>query len=122
METTLTQSLGVVMAAHDGPNIPFLEVGGVLAVAVIVGVAAFARRLGKAFAKVEPAGELALKCGGGASGILVSSTARDAGLAGVNLPLERRQERLVDERGFAGTRNAGHAHEATQGDFQVHIL
>jgi monovalent cation/hydrogen antiporter len=47
MGTTLTQSLGVAMAAHESPNvIPFLEVGGVIAVAVIVGVAAFARRLG----------------------------------------------------------------------------
>jgi len=40
-------------------------------------------RLGKAFAKVEAAGETTLRCGGGASGILVSSTARDAGIAGM---------------------------------------
>jgi UDP-N-acetylmuramate dehydrogenase len=40
-------------------------------------------RLGKAFAKVEPIDAATLKCGGGASGILVSSTARDAGIAGV---------------------------------------
>jgi len=40
-------------------------------------------RLGKAFAKVEPIDATAIRCGGGASGILVSSTARDAGIAGV---------------------------------------
>lgn len=45
------------------------------------GVPGVVVRLGKAFAKVERAGDTALKCGGGASGILVSSTARDAGIA-----------------------------------------
>lgn len=40
-------------------------------------------RLGKPFAKVEALDATTLKCGGGASGILVSSTARDAGIAGV---------------------------------------
>ncbi|MEQ1510355.1 MAG: UDP-N-acetylmuramate dehydrogenase [Sphingopyxis sp.] len=40
-------------------------------------------RLGKAFAKVEIADETALRCGGGASGILVSSSARDAGIGGL---------------------------------------
>ncbi len=40
-------------------------------------------RLGKAFAKVERIDAVRLRCGGGASGILVSSTARDAGVAGV---------------------------------------
>ncbi|BBB11393.1 UDP-N-acetylenolpyruvoylglucosamine reductase [Sphingopyxis sp. FD7] len=40
-------------------------------------------RLGKAFAKVEAIDEITLRCGGGASGILVSSTARDAGIAGM---------------------------------------
>jgi UDP-N-acetylmuramate dehydrogenase len=39
-------------------------------------------RLGKAFAKVEKLDKVTLNCGGGASGILVSSTARDAGIAG----------------------------------------
>jgi len=39
-------------------------------------------RLGKAFARVSAAGT-DLTCGGGASGILVSSTARDAGIGGV---------------------------------------
>jgi UDP-N-acetylmuramate dehydrogenase len=40
-------------------------------------------RLGKAFAKVEVIDATTLRCGGGASGILVSSTARDAGIAGM---------------------------------------
>ena len=40
-------------------------------------------RLGKAFAKVERVDEVTLNCGGGASGILVSSTARDHGIAGL---------------------------------------
>ncbi len=40
-------------------------------------------RLGKAFAKVSKTDDLTLDCGGGASGILVSSTARDAGIAGL---------------------------------------
>jgi len=40
-------------------------------------------RLGKAFAKIERLDEVTLRCGGGASGILVSSTARDAGIAGL---------------------------------------
>jgi len=39
-------------------------------------------RLGKPFAKVERVDDVTLRCGGGASGILVSSTARDAGIAG----------------------------------------
>ncbi len=46
------------------------------------GVAGVVVRLGKPFAKVAADG-LTLICGGGASGILVSSTARDAGIAGV---------------------------------------
>ncbi|MEO5866512.1 MAG: UDP-N-acetylmuramate dehydrogenase [Sphingomonas sp.] len=40
-------------------------------------------RLGKAFAQVEASDGITLRCGGGASGILVSSTARDAGIGGV---------------------------------------
>ena len=47
------------------------------------GVPGVVVRLGKPFAKVERLDATALKCGGGASGILVSSTARDAGIAGV---------------------------------------
>ena len=47
------------------------------------GVPGVAVRLGKAFAKVERLDATTLRCGGGASGILVSSTARDAGIAGI---------------------------------------
>jgi len=47
------------------------------------GVPGVVVRLGKAFAKVERLDATTLRCGGGASGILVSSTARDAGIAGV---------------------------------------
>ena len=47
------------------------------------GVAGVVVRLGKAFSKIERIDEVTLRCGGGASGILVSSTARDAGIAGL---------------------------------------
>jgi UDP-N-acetylmuramate dehydrogenase len=47
------------------------------------GVAGVVIRLGKAFAAIERVDETTLRCGGGASGILVSSTARDAGIAGL---------------------------------------
>jgi UDP-N-acetylmuramate dehydrogenase len=47
------------------------------------GVSGVVVRLGKAFAKVERLDDTTLRCGGGASGILVSSTARDAGIAGI---------------------------------------
>lgn len=47
------------------------------------GVPGVVVRLGKPFAKVERLDETTLVCGGGASGILVSSTARDAGIAGL---------------------------------------
>lgn len=40
-------------------------------------------RLGKPFSTVEVRRDGVLECGGGASGILVSSTARDAGIAGL---------------------------------------
>jgi UDP-N-acetylmuramate dehydrogenase len=62
-----------VMALGLGSNL-IVRDGGVKGVVV---------RLGKAFAKVETAGDLVLDCGGGASGILVSSTARDNGIAGL---------------------------------------
>ncbi|MFD1789085.1 UDP-N-acetylmuramate dehydrogenase [Sphingomonas floccifaciens] len=61
-----------VMALGLGSNL-IVRDGGVPGVVV---------RLGKPFAKVVADG-LTLTCGGGASGILVSSTARDAGIAGV---------------------------------------
>lgn len=62
-----------VMALGLGSNL-IVRDGGVSGVVV---------RLGKAFAKVETTSELTLACGGGASGILVSSTARDAGISGL---------------------------------------
>ena len=62
-----------VMALGLGSNL-IIRDGGVSGVVV---------RLGKAFAKVELAGDLVLNCGGGASGILVSSTARDNAIAGL---------------------------------------
>jgi UDP-N-acetylmuramate dehydrogenase len=40
-------------------------------------------RLGKAFAKVACTNAMTLECGAGASGILVSSTARDKGISGL---------------------------------------
>ncbi len=62
-----------VMALGLGSNM-IVRDGGVPGVVV---------RLGKAFAKVERIDDLTLNCGGGASGILVSSTARDNGIAGL---------------------------------------
>lgn len=47
------------------------------------GVPGFVVRLGKAFAKVATMDAVTLDCGAGASGILVSSTARDEGIAGL---------------------------------------
>ena len=65
------------------PQVPVMALG--LGSNMIVrdgGVPGVVIRLGKAFAKVTADG-VTLTCGGGASGILVSSTARDAGVAGV---------------------------------------
>jgi UDP-N-acetylmuramate dehydrogenase len=62
-----------VMALGLGSNL-IVRDGGVPGVVV---------RLGKAFAKIDRVDENTLRCGGGASGILVSSTARDAGIAGL---------------------------------------
>jgi UDP-N-acetylmuramate dehydrogenase len=62
-----------VMALGLGSNL-IVRDGGVPGVVV---------RLGKAFAQVERLDATTLRCGGGASGILVSSTARDAGIGGV---------------------------------------
>ena len=66
------------------PAIPLMALG--LGSNMIVrdgGVPGVVVRLGKAFAKVTEIAEHTLQCGGGASGILVSSTARDAGIAGL---------------------------------------
>lgn len=62
-----------VMALGLGSNL-IIRDGGVRGVVV---------RLGKAFAKVACIDPVTLACGGGASGILVSSTARDNGIAGL---------------------------------------
>ncbi len=62
-----------VMALGFGSNM-IVRDGGVPGVVV---------RLGKTFAGVEKLDETTLRCGGGASGILVSSTARDAGIGGL---------------------------------------
>ncbi len=47
------------------------------------GVRGVVVRLGKAFSSIVRLGPTTIECGGGASGILVSSTARDAGIAGL---------------------------------------
>ena len=62
-----------VMALGLGSNL-IVRDGGVSGVVV---------RLGKPFATVEAIDATTLRCGGGASGILVSSTARDKGIAGL---------------------------------------
>jgi UDP-N-acetylmuramate dehydrogenase len=62
-----------VMALGLGSNL-IIRDGGVPGVVV---------RLGKAFAGCAVTGENELTCGGGASGILVASTARDNGIAGL---------------------------------------
>ena len=66
------------------PEIPVMGLG--LGSNLIVrdgGVPGVVVRLGKPFATVERLDATTLRCGGGASGILVSSAARDAGIAGV---------------------------------------
>lgn len=62
-----------VMALGLGSNL-IVRDGGVPGVVV---------RLGKPFATAERRDATTIVCGGGASGILVSSTARDAGIAGL---------------------------------------
>ena len=66
------------------PDVPVMALG--LGSNMIVrdgGVPGVVVRLGKPFAKISRVDEVTLRCGGGASGILVSSTARDAGIAGL---------------------------------------
>lgn len=66
------------------PAVPVMALG--LGSNMIVrdgGVAGVVVRLGKPFANVEAIDSVTLSCGGGASGILVSSTARDAGIGGL---------------------------------------
>lgn len=76
------EDLSAFLADLD-PTVPVMGLG--LGSNMIVrdgGVPGVVVRLGKPFAKVLAEG-MELKCGGGASGILVSSTARDAGIAGL---------------------------------------
>jgi UDP-N-acetylmuramate dehydrogenase len=71
------------LAALD-PTIPVMALG--LGSNLIVrdgGVPGVVVRLGKAFAQVTSVDDLTLDCGAGASGILVSSTARDKAIAGL---------------------------------------
>jgi UDP-N-acetylmuramate dehydrogenase len=66
------------------PHVPVMPLG--LGSNLIVrdgGVEGVVVRLGKAFAKIGQLDETTIRCGGGASGILVSSTARDHGIAGL---------------------------------------
>ena len=66
------------------PNMPVMALG--LGSNLIVrdgGVPGVVVRLGKAFAKVTTGEHYYVTAGGGASGILVSSTSRDAGIAGL---------------------------------------
>jgi len=75
--------LGDFLAELD-PDVPVMALG--LGSNLIVrdgGVPGVTVRLGKPFATVEKVDATSLRCGGGASGILVSSTARDAGIGGV---------------------------------------
>jgi UDP-N-acetylmuramate dehydrogenase len=62
-----------VMALGLGSNL-IVRDGGVPGVVV---------RLGKPFSRIETIDAVTLRCGGGASGIFVSSSARDAGIAGL---------------------------------------
>jgi len=78
-----TADLSAFLAALD-PAVPVLPLG--LGSNLIVrdgGVPGVVIRLGKPFAKVSAIDATTLVCGGGASGILVSSSARDAGIGGV---------------------------------------
>lgn len=67
-----------------GTSVPVMALG--LGSNMIVrdgGVPGVVIRLGKPFAQVEVSGDNIVTCGGGAHGILVASTARDAGVAGL---------------------------------------
>ncbi len=78
-----TADLADFLAALD-PEMPVMGLG--LGSNMIVrdgGVPGVVVRLGKPFASAERIEATSLRCGGGASGILVSSTARDAGIGGV---------------------------------------
>ncbi len=83
LEPADVEDLADFLAALD-PAVPVMGLG--LGSNMIVrdgGVPGVVVRLGKPFARVERLDGETLRCGGGASGILVSSAARDAGIAGV---------------------------------------
>ena len=66
------------------PHVPVMALG--LGSNLIVrdgGLPGVVVRLGKAFATIEQLDEMTIRCGGGTSGILVSSTARNHGIAGL---------------------------------------
>jgi len=78
-----TADLSAFMAELE-PAVPVMALG--LGSNLIVrdgGVPGVVVRLGKPFATAERYDSTTLRCGGGASGILVSSAARDAGIGGV---------------------------------------
>ncbi|WP_242182573.1 UDP-N-acetylmuramate dehydrogenase [Sphingomonas sp. CARO-RG-8B-R24-01] len=82
-EPSDAEDLAQFLAALD-PSVPVMPLG--LGSNLIVrdgGVPGVVIRLGKPFAKVAAIDATTLVCGGGASGILVSSSARDAGIGGV---------------------------------------
>jgi UDP-N-acetylmuramate dehydrogenase len=77
------QDLSDLLSALD-PAVPVMAIG--LGSNLIIrdgGVPGVVVRLGKPFATVEALEATTLVCGGGTSGILVSSTARDKGIAGL---------------------------------------
>ena len=75
--------LSAFLAGLD-PDVPVMALG--LGSNLIIrdgGVPGVVVRLGKPFAKAAAIDAITLRCGGGASGILVSSTARDAEIGGI---------------------------------------
>ena len=66
------------------PSVPIMPLG--LGSNLIVrdgGVPGVTIRLGKSFAKIEAGDDHTLRCGAGAHGVLIASTARDNGIAGL---------------------------------------
>ena len=83
LEPKDVDDLSEFLAGLD-PAVPVMGLG--LGSNLIVrdgGVPGVVVRLGKPFATVEQLDATTLRCGGGASGILVSSNARDAGIGGL---------------------------------------
>ncbi|MEO0062975.1 MAG: UDP-N-acetylenolpyruvoylglucosamine reductase [Pseudomonadota bacterium] len=74
--------IAFLSAAPEGTPVMALGLGSNLIVRD-GGIPGVVIRLGKPFATVEVRRDCVLECGGGASGILVSSTARDAGIKGL---------------------------------------